>query len=60
MNLLYIMQFDLLLAALVLMKYEAMICGILYHIIKSLVFALDTSAWRLHLVFESIKIYMSY
>ena len=28
MHLLYIMQFDRLLAALVLMKYEAMICGI--------------------------------
>ena len=59
MNMLYIKQFDRLLAALVLMKYEAMICGILYQIIKSLVFALDTSACRLHLVFESINIYMS-
>ena len=39
MNLLYIIQFDLLLAALVLVNYEAMICGILYQIIKSLVFA---------------------
>ena len=59
MNLLYIMQFDRLLAALVLMKYEAMICGILYQIIKSLVFALDTSTCRLYLAFESINIYMS-
>ena len=31
----------------------------LYQIIKSLVFALDTSACRLLLVFESINIYMS-
>ena len=30
----------------------------LYQIIKSLVFALDTSACRLHLVFESINIYI--
>ena len=59
MHLLNIMQFDRLLAALVLMKYEAMICDIVYRIIKSLVFALDTSACRLHLVFESINIYTS-
>ena len=32
----------------------------LYQIIKSLVFALDTSACRLHIVFESINIYMSW
>ena len=31
----------------------------LYQIIKSLVFALDTSACRLHLVFESINTNMS-
>ena len=55
MYLLYNMQFDRLLDALVL----AMICGILYQIIKSLDFALDTSACRLLLVFESININMS-
>ena len=60
MHLLNIMQFDrLLLAALVLMKYEAMICGIFISIIKSRVFALDTSACCLLLVFKSINIYMS-
>ena len=55
MHLLYIMQFDRLLAALVLMKYQAMLCGIL--IIKSS--NLDTSAYRLLLVFQSINICMS-
>ena len=43
------------------MKYEAMICDILisnHQISKSLIFALDTSACRLLLVFKSINIYM--
>ena len=48
MHLLYIMQFDRLLAALVLMKYEAMICSNFISNHQGLDFALDTSACRLH------------
>ena len=55
MHLLYIMQFDRLLAALVLMKFEAMICGIYISNHQTSCFC----ACRLHLEFESINIYMS-
>ena len=48
MHLLYIMQFDRLLAALVLMKYEAMLCGIFISNHQKSCFALDSSACRLH------------
>ena len=59
MHWLYIMLFDRLLAALVLIKYEAMICGILLSNHQKSCCCIKTSACRLLLVSQSINTYMS-